>query len=138
MVRALLVGARLPARGLLERLPVFAVESVRRLDAPVDAHDGLGRFQQLLILLPYGCWSFCVGAHGRWLPARAVRGLGVGLGAGFGHPRAAGAWLLVRLCCGLWRGVESASSCPARAAPSSEGCLPLPRDVPLSTGPREA
>ena len=51
------------------------------------------------------------GAHGRWLPARAVRGLGVGLGAGFGHPRAAGAWLLVRLCCGFWRGVESASGC---------------------------
>ena len=90
---------------------MFAVESVRRLDAPVDAHDGLGRLEELLILLPYGCWSFCVGAHGG--RGRAARGgaWALGLGEGFGHPRAAGAWLLVRLCCGFWRGVESASGC---------------------------
>ena len=112
MVRALFVGARFAVRGLLERLSVFAVESVRGLDAPVDAHDGLRRLEELLILLPYrGGALLGGGAHGRrGRAARAVRGLGVGLGAGFGHPRAAGAWLLVRLCCGFWRGVESASS----------------------------
>ena len=72
MVRALFVRPGFAMRGLLERLSVFAVESVRRLDPAIDAHDGLRRLEEPLILLPYGCWSFCVGAHGR--RGRAARG----------------------------------------------------------------
>ena len=77
MVRALFVGAGFAVRGLLQRLSVFAVESVRGLDAPVDAHDGLRRLEELLVLLSYGRRPLLDGgAHGGRLPARAVRGTG--------------------------------------------------------------
>ena len=74
MVRTFLVRPWLPVRGLLERLSMLRIQSVRGLDPTIDAHDGLRRLEELLVLVPHrGGPLLDGGAHGWWLAGRAGR-----------------------------------------------------------------
>ena len=129
MVRAFFVGARFAVRGPLERLSVFAVESVRGLDAPVDAHDGLRRLEEPLVLVPHArraLLHWC--AHGRWGPARAVRGTGRRLAAAERLPRGSAMPCLPCACARRAAALIARAPLASRGCPP-EGCLSFPRDA---------